>query len=351
MSDVSKRPRSSAFTLDIAQHAHERSAANRYLAAFAGTLILSFAGFYLVLGALALVGRLPAPPVSGTWCIDEKLAWLKNHRDELQSGVIAVGSSVTMRDLDFSALPEELRRASGGVINAAPCFLQIGQTRFLTEFLLDHQPTTHTVITIVAGIDFEHCTTTPKAFFDYKVAERFLYRNGSLFDIWLYFRNFRPKSFLQDVWLAKERRSGELDFDTFGSLPLTTEVPNFQHSFMRPFKSQESCFTELRGMAKDLRERDIQFILVTFPTMPKWTEEYDPKGEIRTAFLSDVRRAISGTDAILVDAATTYNLPTHAFTDPAHLQWRETGQFTRFIWEQARQQGAQLPTALTNSER
>jgi hypothetical protein len=338
---------SGGFAFDVAQDDRVRSVANRYLAAFAATLILSFVGFYLMLGALASVGWLPAPPVSGTGCIDEKLAWLRNHREKLRSGVIAVGSSVTWRDLDFSALPEETRRASGGTINAAPCFLQLSQIRFFTAFLLDHQPATQTVITVVAGIDFEDCTTTPKAFFDSKIAELYLYKYSSI-GLWLYYRNFRPISFLRDV---RQRKAGEIVFDAFGSSPITMDGPNFQHPFMRPYKPQPACFEELRGMANDLRERGIQFIVVTFPTMPKWAEDYDPEGVMRTTFLSNVRTAISGTHAILVDAAISYSLPTEAFTDPAHLQWRETARFTRFVWEQARQLGAQLPAATVNSRR
>jgi hypothetical protein len=121
------------------------------------------------------------------------IAWLKEHRDKLQSGVIGVGSSVTWRDLNFSALSEETRRANGGTINAAPCFLSISQTRFLAGFLLDHQPATHTVFSILAPIDLEKCSTTPKEFFDYKIASDFLYGDSS--GVWLYcisiFESFR----------------------------------------------------------------------------------------------------------------------------------------------------------------
>jgi hypothetical protein len=343
-----RMPSSVGFSFDVAHQDHERSVANSYLAAFAATLILSFVVFYLVLGALALVGRLPAPPVSGTLCVDKKLAWLKDRRDELQAGVIAVGSSVTMRDLDFSEIPEETRRTSGGTINAAPCSLQLGQTRFLTTFLLDHQPTTHTVLTILAGFDFENCTTTPKAFFDSRIAAEFLYKYNRIGTFWIYYRNFRPSSFLLDV----QRQGQSWDpFDAFGSAPLTTDGPDFQHPFMRPYKPEAACFEELRGMANDLKRRSVQFIVVTFPTMPRWAQEYDPVGEMRAAFTTNVRSAVSGTDAILVDAGTSYSLPTGAFTDPAHLQWRETGRFTRFVWEQARQLGARLPAALDTDER
>jgi hypothetical protein len=338
------------FAFDLVQHDPMRAVASRYLAAFAATLISSFIAFYLMLGALASIEWLPAPPVSGTWCIDEKLAWLKHHRAGLESGVIAVGSSVTWRDLDLSALPEETRRASGETINAAPCFLQLSQTRFFTAFLLDHQPPTHTVLSIVAANDFEDCTTTPKAFFDPKIAESYLYKDSSI-GLWLYYRNFRPITFLQDVRRITQRRSGEIVFDPFGSGPASTDGPDFHHPFMRPFKPTAACFEELRSMANELRERGVQFIVVTLPTMPKWAEDYDPEGEMRTTFLSNVRTAVSGTDAILVDAASSYSLPTDAFADPSHLLWRETARFTRFVWEQARQLGAQLPASTIHSER
>jgi hypothetical protein len=329
--------------------ASERLAPKRYLAAFAATLILCFLAFYLILAALALVGRLPAPPISGTWCIDEKLAWLKKHSDQVQSGVIAVGSSVTWRNLNFSSLAEETRRASGGTINSAPCFLAISQTRFLTAFLLDHQPATHTVITIVAANDFENCSTTPKAFLDPNIAGEFVYTHKDSF--WLYYRNFRPISFLRDVRLISQRRSWELVFDPFGSGPITTDGPMLGHVFMRPFKPEAVCFEELRGMANDLRERGIQFIVATFPIMPRWAEDHDPTAEMRTTFESSVRTAVFGTGAILVDSASNYSLPTEAFTDPAHLQWPETGRFTRFVWDEARRFGAALPAATAEDKR
>jgi hypothetical protein len=228
--------------------------------------------------------------------------------------------------------------------------LQLSQTRFFTGFLLDHQPTTHTVLTIVAANDFEDCTTTPKAFLDPKIAELYLYKHYNI-GPWLYYRNFRPISFLRDVRLISHNVSGEIIFDAFGSGPVMTDGPDFQHPFMRPFKPQQACFDELRGMADDLRVRGIQFIVVTFPTMPKWAKDYDSEGEMRSAFLSNVRTALSGTDAILVDAASSYSLPTDAFADPSHLLWRETARFTRFVWEQARQLGAQLPASTIHSER
>jgi hypothetical protein len=163
--------------------------------------------------------------------------------------------------------------------------------------------------------------------------------------LWLYYRNFRPISFFRDVRLKPQRKSWEMVFDPFGAGPLTTDRPHIEPR--RPFKPEFACFEELRGMANDLRKRGVQLIVATFPVMPKWWEVHDATGELRHAFVSNVKDAMFGTGAILVNAAGNYSLPTTAFTDPAHLQWPETGRFRRFVWDEAVRLGADLPREIS----
>jgi hypothetical protein len=312
--------------------------AHRYILWFAAGLLLCVVGFVGTITLLAAAQRLPAPPVSGTYCIDEKLAWLKDNPDTFAANMVAVGSSTTWRNLDFSVLSPGARSALGGVVNAAPCHLRANQTRFMVEYLLERRPEIHTVMTVLSPRDMEVCSTTPAAFFEPKVADS--YFEGTIPDLWIYFRNLRAESFIGDIVHLPRRRQVELIYDQFGSGPLTVDKPNLWF----PFVPEPSCYRELRSLAVDLRARNVQFLVVTFPVMPDWTRQHDPLAETQNSFHKDVQAALADTGAILVDAQTNYRLPTSAFTDPVHLQWPHVADFTRYVWNEARQASARLPS-------
>jgi hypothetical protein len=307
-----------------------------YLLSFAAAIFLCAVGFSAALTLLSVAQRLPAPPVSGTWCIDEKLAWLKQNPEVFASNVVAVGSSVTWRNLDFSVLSPAARTAVGGVVNAAPCFLRANQTRFMAHYLLRRRPEIHTIMIVLHPRDMAMCSTTPSAFFEPAVADS--YFAGHLPESWIYLRNFRLESFIRDI----VRRPGlqeELVFDQFGSGPLTNDRPRLWF----PFRPEPNCYRELRSLATEMREKSVQLVVVTFPVMPEWAKHHDSDGATQRGFLKDVQAAIAETGAILVDGQTKYILPTEAFTDPAHLQWPQVADFTRFVWEEARRAGVKLP--------
>lgn len=317
--------------------AQASSDAHRYLLGFSAGFLLCLVGFVGTIALLASAQRLPAPPVSGTYCIDEKLAWLKNNPDLFKSNMIAVGSSVTWRNLDFSVLSSGTRSTLGGVVNAAPCFLRANQTRFLVEYLLRRRPEIHTVMTILSPRDMEVCSTTPAAFFDQSIADS--YFDGKVPDMWIYFRNFRASSFFGDIVRLPSRRQAELIYDQFGSGPLTVDKPDLWY----PFYPEASCYRELRNLAFDLRARNVQFLVVTFPVMPDWTKYHDPLAETQTSFHKDLQAALADSGAVVVDSQMNYHLPTSAFADPVHLQWSHVADFTRYIWDEARRAGARLP--------
>jgi hypothetical protein len=310
-----------------------------YLLFFAAALILCGTGFTAALGMLSAARRLPAPPVSGTYCIDEKLAWLKNNPQVFASNVVAVGSSVTWRNLDFSVLSPAARTAMGGIVNAAPCFLRANQTRFMTHYLLQYRPEIHTVLTVLSPRDFEACSTSASTFIEPALADAYL--ADEVPELWVYFRNFRPESFIRDIVQLPVRRKQELVFDQFGSGPITTDKPQLRY----PFRPEPNCYRELRSLATELREKGIQLLVATFPIMPEWARHHDPDGVTQRDFLRNVQEALADTHAILIDGQTKYIIPTSAFTDPVHLQWPQVGDFTRFIWEEARRAGARLPPA------
>jgi hypothetical protein len=305
-----------------------------YIAAFVAGAILSVASFYAALGVLRAMDRLPPPPVSGTWCIDSRFAWLRENPGWKNAGLIAVGSSATLRNLDFGVTPSETQER--GVVNAAPCFLTVNQTRYLTEFLVERASKPETVMMVLAPRDFQGCSRNPTAFFDPDLVDQFI--AGKTNKAWLRFRNFRLKDIFFHAIYARERRP-QLQYDQFGSGPLTSEMPDTGY----PFAPEPRCYSELTRLAKFLDSRGVQFIAVTLPVMQGWAQRYDRSGAIQASFASAVESALASTEAILVDGMADWRVPDSGFTDPVHLQWPEAAAFTRFVWKAARQQGADLP--------
>jgi len=309
--------------------------ARDYLIAFAGAAVMAVVLFYAALGVLRATDRLPPPPVSGTWCIDSRLTWLKDNPDWKDAGLIAVGSSATWHNLDFGVVSPEAQ-TRGGVVNAAPCFLTFNQTRYLAEFLIQRASRVETVMMVLAPRDFQGCSRNPTAFFDPDLVDQFI--AGDINKAWLRFRNFRLKDVFLHAIYADERKA-QVQFDQFGSGPLFSEAPHTGY----PFKPESDCYSELTRLADMLESKDIQFIAVTFPVMQGWAERYDPSGVMQAHFKSGIESAVASTKAIVVDGMAKWRAPDLSFTDPVHLQWPETAAFTRFIWQEARQQGADLP--------
>ena len=97
-----------------------------FLAWTAVFVLVASAGFAVGLRWLERQELAPPPPFVGTDCIDGKLAFLKDAELD-RAELVAVGSSVTMRNLDLAVFAR-----SGSVpLNAAPCYLYAGQTAFL----------------------------------------------------------------------------------------------------------------------------------------------------------------------------------------------------------------------------
>jgi hypothetical protein len=304
----------------------------RYIAAFllgsAGTIGL----FFAALALLSAADRLPAPPITGTWCIDEKLAWLRDHPADPE--LIAIGSSVTMRNLDFDALPEPARQAQR-LVNAAPCYLHVHQIRAFTRFMLDYEPHVRTVLTVLAPRDFEDCRGSPARFFDRSTARGYL--DGRVSGWWLYFRNFRPLSFTRDA-LQRPGREAELVYDPHGSSPM----PGDDSDAGRAFTLDRACFDALRGLAEDLERRGVRLVAATLPVMPEWARRFDPAGQEQERFRSAVAAALAGTGTVLVDGMGGYAVADGDFADPAHLHWPAVAGFTRFVWREAAGRGVPL---------
>jgi hypothetical protein len=290
-------------------------------------LVLGGAG----LAGLSAVGRLPAPPVTATNCIDEKFKFM--HDTEIRNpGLIAVGSSVTWRNLDFSVFAEHY----GGEVeplNAAPCFLYVNQTAFYTDFLLDNMPSVKSVMSVFSMRDFSACAASPTEFFRPEDAKGYVFDKDPAWH--LYLKNFRPVSFARDVVELPAMRSGEdssasMVMDPYGSGPFTLPKPEIREDF----QLDATCLDHLSAMSDDLSRRGIDFIVVLLPQMPAWRDAYDPGGVRDAEFRREVSRRLEPTRTVLIDAQQGLHLTNDQFTDHAHLQWRSVPLLMRYLISQ-----------------
>ncbi|WP_184002697.1 hypothetical protein [Stakelama sediminis] len=291
------------------------------------------------MGLLHAAGRLPPPPITATNCIDEKFRFLHDQKT-LDPYLIAVGSSVTWRNLNFAALDSSTRQRLRPV-NAAPCYLDIEETGQLTRFMVDRYDNVRTVLTVVAMRDFQQCTGD--RFFSRGLLSGYLDRTVP--SALIYLRNFRPKNFLKDVLHIRGMRDGSdiqnpLVMDPYGSGPLRIAEPDPRHDVV----IDPQCFRQLADLAGWLHHRHIRMVVVTMPDMPAWIDRYDPGAVRSNAWRSQLRYLADQGAFKLLDGNRYRHDP--RFVDPAHFHWSETAGFTRWL----SQKGAFAPTALAMHE-
>lgn len=294
-------------------------------------LFALFSAAFLALGALGLaglaaVGRLPPPPFVATDCIDEKFAFLS--RQPLQDvDLVAVGSSVTWRNLDFSAV-DTRRMGVTRPINAAPCWLYVQQTRHYTRFLVDNMPKVKHVMTVFGMRDFENCRDRPD-FFPETWLKLNLFHGVPAAP--LYFVNFRPRPFAGMVLKIKEERQGgkrPIVMDPWGSGPFEDAPQSWVDIPQDP-----ACLDALAGMKADLAARGLHWIVVLFPEMPMWRDRFDPDSRRDRAWRDRVTRVAAGPNVTVLDASEAGLTDVAFFTDPAHLNWPQAARFTRWIFD------------------
>lgn len=279
---------------------------------------------------LERLGRLPAPPITATNCIDEKFKFL-HERDLGQVNMLAVGSSVAWRSVDLRPFK---RRYGPGVhpLNAAPCYLRMNQITFLTDFYLNHLPKVRTVLGVFAMRDFAECATNPTEFFDRHDAARYIFDKSPSWH--LYVKNFRPRSFIKDVLKLPAMRAGD-NMDGYGWLPLHIDIPEVRDDvIMAP-----SCLEALSAMSKNLARRGVRFIVVLLPPMPSWLERYDPNGVRDLRYRQFVATALDPSQAVLIDAAKALRPDDTYFADPAHIHPDSVPSFMRFVIDEIKRAG------------
>lgn len=269
--------------------------------------------------------RLPPLPLTATNCIDEKFKFL--FEADLQDvGLIAVGSSATWRNLAF----DEFARAHPELrpINAAPCYLYMNQTAYLTRFLLENMPRVATVVSLVTPRDFEDCRSEDTMFFDASVARDYVFAKTVPWH--LYVTNLRPTAFAQDVIRLRRMRldsshPASIKMDAFGSSPMQVQI-----GWMPEPRFDDRCFPALAELEATAARHGAQLVVATVPTMPRWRQRFDPDGAIGAGFRQRLREALREPTSLLIDG-DAFAVTDDDFADPVHLLRHKVTEFTRFV--------------------
>jgi hypothetical protein len=290
--------------------------ARRYLFA-----VLAAGGATLVAVLLFLVivdrsGHLPPPAFTNSLCVDEKIKFLRD-RAPAAPTLIAAGSSVAL----FNFAGEPFVAASGGAtvpLNLGLCGLRMNQVEFASERLLDHYPTTTSVLVFVASEDFRDCTSAPTPFAAADVTDYIERRRPQYF---YYLKYFSPVSFLRNMRKVAAGRTGSdpdsiLAFDRFGGFHSKADRGL---SYATPETLEEACFVALHRLAQALSVRPLEAVVVISPVHPGWSAKFDEDGIYRREFRERLRAALTGTRLRIWDADAEARLGPAHFTDALHL--------------------------------
>jgi hypothetical protein len=284
--------------------------------AFCGLLALGIAGATTLV--IAFEDRLPPPPFTATRCIDDKFRFLHEH-DLAGVNLVAVGSSVTMHNLDLAVLRD---RIPGVVpLNAAPCHLHVDQTAYMVRFLLDHMPEVNTVLTVISPRDFKSCRPSDLVFFDDDLANWYVFGKHTAAPVYL--QGLGSSVFVKALLSGA---NGRPDWDPYGTHPMHARRPMVDIAL----QWDSACFRALAELEQLTSERGVRLIVATFPPMPSWATQFDPQGRGLESWHVALRETLKNPATLLVDGREL-QLPEAAFADPLHLLWPHPRQLTQYI--------------------
>ena len=280
-----------------------------------------------VIAYLSHIDRMPAPAMTLVQHLDEKLRYLRDH-PELTPELVAVGSSIAWRQLDGRPFAERL--GEGHVLNGASAFLQVHQTRFLTNFYADNLPQLQTVMVMLGPTDFKDCSSVSAELFNSDDASGYAFqRHASLI---YYLKYFAPLTYLRRITTLQRKRApltGEMWMDEYGSGPM-----QWTESMMRGLRYgaitlDKHCADALHHLVSDLITRGIRPVVIFPPIHPEYRQLFPQTITDLKAVAEELRVSTSGKVQI-IDIIEDSSRP-EDFFDAVHLQWSAVRQLSQTL--------------------
>jgi hypothetical protein len=304
-----------------------------YLVTVALSALAALAAFYVFLFALQKTGNLPPPAFTNGVCADEKLEFLRA-RSPKSPTLLVVGSSVAWRHFDGAVFEHA---APGAIpLNGAFCGFAANQNAFVANWLLARNPSVREVLMIVSPQDFEDCTTRQTEAFNQEDADRFVYQNGSRWE--LYLRYFSPGALLHNAMTVRKKRvdknaTDSLVFDRYGSWPLENTVLQglpYGLSYGAVKRQDPACFKAVDDLGRRLQREGRRLMIATTPLHPDWKSLHDPQGRLMAELDAGMRR-VPGAEFWNGDAANVTD--PHAFWDALHMRWPAAQVYSKALAE------------------
>jgi hypothetical protein len=306
------------------------SSAGSYIRCFLGGVITTLAALAALYGGIAQTEYLPPPPLSNNLCVDEKLAFLRDHPPHEPDFLVA-GSSIAWRNIDSSVLARTM--PGSRPVNGAFCGMQIHRAAMAAEWLIEQWPSIDDVLLVTGPQDFISCSDTAMVF-DLEDASRFVFEREEAWSFYL--RYFDPVSFVRNAVLRAKKPNDQLTqarataLTTYGDGPLKSRGSKLGFGHLP--RLDQRCFDALRSFAQELSREKRELMVVATPLNPRWKAVYDAAGTDRNGFAQDVSNALAGTGAKYwnADEAGAVALP-EAFYDAIHMRWFAANIFTEQV--------------------
>ena len=302
----------------------------RYMIAILGGLIAALAAFCATYGTLYMTGYLPPPPLSNNVCADEKLVFFRDN-PPADPNFLVIGSSVAWRNINSAVIARGLPGARP--VNGGFCGMQVNQSAFIADWMLDRWPDVGRVLLVVSPLDFTTCMGTGQVF-DPADVNRFVFEHDAMWSFYL--RYFDPVSLRRNIERQindrEQARILQVDrsFTKYGDGPQDTHANRglFYGEMANP---DPRCFTALRSLATKLAEQGRHFEVVVTPIHPGWKAEFDPDHSYLSRFTMRLAAALDGTKARLWNADAAQVVDKSAFTDAVHVRWTAATRLTSAI--------------------
>jgi hypothetical protein len=288
---------------------------------------VAFAAIASVFGAVGVLWpeRLPPPAISSLAVIDEKLRFLRG-RPELDPQILAVGSSITWRQLSG----EEFAR-NGRFLNAGMVKLKAHHTAAMAEFFLDRYRSVGELVTLVSLPDFEDCSDAA-LMFDPDDALRYA------FDGWpssyFYLRYFDLQRYVRTARTLVEKRvpmSGELYIDDYGSGPIQISRELDLGLRYHDIYPDPHCTASLVALAAKAAARDVDVMIVFSPIHPDYRALHPVSMQAMAQLVEDVRTAATPYGAKVLSLFDDPRFTARDFYDAFHLQWDAVDDLSRVV--------------------